>query len=494
MHSVVASMLAALITSALLTPLIRRLALKIGAVDEPAARRVHARRIPRLGGVALVGGFFLPLVALFLMDTQMARLLFQRPNLVLGMAAGGCVVAILGIVDDVRGVSARTKLGVQFAAALTAYFSGFQIEAIYLPGIGTVGLGELALPLTLLWIVGVVNALNLIDGLDGLAAGVAFFACVSNFVVSSWNGDVLICLLSATLAGALLGFLFYNFNPASIFMGDSGSMFLGFILATMSLFGAGGHKGGTAIALIVPVLALGLPIMDMSVAMVRRFIARRSIFAADRGHIHHRLLDAGLTHRRAVFILYGLCVVFTAVALAVHVGRSWQIGASLTALTMTVVGISRFVGVFSKALREQGGLQAHTSDVAKLRMAVPKALSRLEGCADVVELQTSLKAFCEEASLLSMRISTSDSEDEGWEWSAVPSRSSLRDAVTVDLAIAPRAEARSVIQFRWDAESGEVSPQATILLQLVVDSVEEVLTRTMCAREARAPLCPADAS
>src|SRR5262249_3314458 len=161
-----------------------------------------------------------------------------------------------------------------------------------------------------------------------LAAGIAFFACLTNFVVAYLGGNVLVCLVTATLAGSIVGFLFHNFNPATIFMGDSGSMFLGFVVATTSLFVAS-QKGGTAVAILVPIVALGVPIIDTLLAMVRRFLARRSIFAADRSHIHHRLLELGLSHRRAVLILYGASVVFTAGALCIYIGRSWQVGLAL---------------------------------------------------------------------------------------------------------------------------------------------------------------------
>lgn len=478
MLSVLASLLVALLASISLTPIVRRLALRVGAVDEPAARRVHARRVPRLGGVAIWGAFFIPLALLFVFDTQTGRLLFQRPTLVAGMAVGATMMTLLGIFDDIRGVSAKAKLGVQSLAAVVAFSAGFQINSVYLPGVGTVGLGILALPVTWLWITAVINAVNLIDGLDGLAVGVAFFACVANFVVAWLNDSVLICLLSATLGGALLGFLLYNFNPASIFMGDSGSMFLGFVLATMSLFGAGGQKGSTAIALVVPLLALGLPIVDMLVTMARRFLSHRSIFSADRGHIHHRLLDAGLTHRRAVLILYVLCFVFTAVSLAVHLGRSWQIGLSLIMLTVTFVGISRFTGYFSQNLlraRQIGRGRAMSADVVRFRRFVPSFLQELREAKSHPEIRAFLQDFALRVEVLSVSLQTS-AGGKMWLWEDERLTPKIRhDLVSVQFSSGAQDNSYCELEFKWDSEVGEVSPQAEILLQLVADATSEVL-------------------
>lgn len=478
MVSVLASFLAALIVAGLSTPVVRALALRLQVVDEPTARRMHTRRIPRLGGVAIVAAFFLPLGLLFAVDTVTARLLFERPELVGGMAVGGAIVVVLGAFDDVAGVAAKNKLAIQSLAAVVAYGAGFRINAIYLPGFGVVEMGVLALPATWLWITAVVNALNLIDGLDGLAAGVALFACITNFVAAYLSGNVLICLFAATLAGAVLGFLLYNFNPATIFMGDSGSMFLGFVLATMSLFGAGAYKGTTAIALIAPIAALGVPILDMLVTIVRRFLARRSIFSPDRGHIHHRLVDAGLTHRRAVLILYGLCLAFTAVALAVHLGRSWQLGLSLTLLIACVFGVTRFLGGFNRALERSGRrVVALAPDAERLRRTVPALLVSLSSSSSSDEIERALQHFQESAGLLRIRIASSNTDHE-WLHFAPDSLSdkALLEAVSTSFSVEQRSGDPIVLEFRWDCADGEVSPQCRILLQLVSDSVERALS------------------
>ena len=350
MKSVVAAFLMAMAITALLTPQVRKAALALGAIDEPAARRVHTRRVPRLGGVAIVVGFFLPLLALLALRTHAGLIFFATARITLGLTLGALLVVLAGLFDDLRGLGAKAKLAIQIAAATAAYAGGMRVEGIELPWIGAINLGWLAFPATVVWIVGIVNAMNLIDGLDGLAAGVAFFACLTNFTIASITGNLYILLITASLAGTVVGFLFYNFNPAKIFMGDSGSMFLGFVLASASLMGAGTQKSPTLIGIIVPVLALGLPITDMLMTIARRFLGRRSLFVADRGHIHHRLLDMGLTHRRSVLSLYLLSIAFTIVALVTYFGRSWEIGFALFAMTAILVGVVRFVGYFNSVM------------------------------------------------------------------------------------------------------------------------------------------------
>ena len=204
-------------------------------------------------------------------------------------------------------------------------------------------LGVLSLPFTLLWIVGVVNAINLIDGLDGLAGGVAFFGVGTNFILSLVRGDVLMCLLMAALAGAILGFLIFNFNPASIFMGDTGSMFLGFVLAAVSIKTS--TKSGTAVAMLVPVMALGLPIMDTLLAMVRRSLIGRPMFSADKEHIHHRLMSRMvLSHRSAVLVLYGLCGLFMLTALGLNFANSAQSAMLLVGMAVVIFVLMRKLG------------------------------------------------------------------------------------------------------------------------------------------------------
>jgi len=474
MLSSLAAFVLAVIVTALLTPLVRRGALTMGAVDEPGARRVHTRRIPRLGGIAIVMGFFVPGVVLFGFGTHAARIFVASSHITLGLVVGGTLVAAAGFVDDVRGLGAKRKLLLQMAAGAVAYACHMRIEAIELPGMGIYKLGWLALPVTVAWIVATINALNLIDGLDGLAAGVTFFACVTNFVIAMLTGNFYIELVSAALGGAVVGFLFYNFNPAQIFMGDSGSMFLGFVLGAASLMGAGSQKSSTLIAIIVPILALGLPIMDMLITIARRFLERRSIFAADRGHIHHRLLDMGLTHRRTVLSLYLLCVIFTVVALVTYVGRQWQVGAALAALTAVLVGVIRFAGYFGSSVVGIGRWGGEQSDA--LRRAVPAVLARMAAPEPPEQLPAILADFAAAAGLLAVRIVNPKNEKlKQWGWEAVPQDAAKLEAACASFEVAEGRDSLQ-LQFFVNTPSGVVGPQTYVLLQLVADAASTMLT------------------
>ncbi|WP_394848564.1 undecaprenyl/decaprenyl-phosphate alpha-N-acetylglucosaminyl 1-phosphate transferase [Pendulispora brunnea] len=485
MFSAIIAFFLATVVAALLTPIVRRLALAVGAVDDPTARRVHTRRVPRLGGMAIVLGFFVPLVVLYALDTQSARILFSQPRVVGGLVVGSLIMAGLGLCDDVIGVGAKMKLALQVTAAVLAYASGLRIDGVTLPFIGAISFGWIALPVTVLWFCGIVNALNLIDGLDGLAGGVAFFACLTNTVVAFMGHNVSIALLSVTLGGAIVGFLFYNFNPAKIFMGDSGSMFLGFALAASALLGgAGTQKTPTLIAIIAPLVALGLPIMDMLFAIARRFMMRRSIFAADRGHIHHRLLDLGLTHRRAVLVLYAISLAFTIIALGLHFGRSWQVGVALVVLTTLIFGVVRFVGAFSVTFASRRGMDPM---VDKLRRAVPDVISRISA-ANLDDLPKTLERFCEEHGLLAVEAKAPSGARMGsfrWETPTAAARG-LREAVSAKFALLDATSNPLELEFQFDSPDGAVGPQAEILLQLVADAVETRLQRVVRARAASA--------
>ena len=333
MRTAAFSFLLSMVCAAALTPLLRTLAFQRGWLDHGLeARKIHGRPIPRLGGVAIVLGFYAPLLGLLLYPTSMAQRFYAEPQRAAALLLGGLCIALLGLYDDVRGAGAGLKLSVQLAVGVALWCSGLRVEMLGLPGLGALPLGLLSLPVTVLWIAGVINAMNLIDGLDGLAGGVAFFALASSFVIALGRGEATMALLSAALAGSVLGFLVYNFNPASIFMGDTGSMFLGFVLAAGSVQTS--QKASTAVALLVPLVALGLPITDTLLAIGRRAASGRPIFSADREHIHHRLLALGLSQRQAVLVLYGASSVLGLGALALSFANSWQIAATLLALAV----------------------------------------------------------------------------------------------------------------------------------------------------------------
>ncbi|WKV10236.1 MraY family glycosyltransferase [Thermoanaerobacterium sp. CMT5567-10] len=289
------SFVVAFVVALMATPAAKKLAYKIGAIDIPKdKRRVHKKPVPLIGGLAIYLGTILSIL-LFLPKSQTN----------LGIIAGSTIIVVLGIFDDKYELKAKVKLLGQLLASFVVVLSGVRIDWLTNPfGDGMINIGVFAIPLSIFWIVGITNAMNLIDGLDGLAAGIASISSGSLFVVSLLNGRYATALITAAVTGAALGFLPYNFNPAKIFMGDTGAMFLGFILSAVSIQGA--VKSAAAIAIAVPILALGVPVFDTAFAIIRRIANKKPIMEADKGHLHHRLLALGLTQKQAVFVMYGV--------------------------------------------------------------------------------------------------------------------------------------------------------------------------------------------
>lgn len=305
-----------------LTPVIGRGATVLGLVDAPGGRKVHAGSVPRLGGVAVVAAATLSvtLVYAFLPGSrETGAWTVMQP-----FVTGGLLIFLVGIVDDVRGLGPVPKLVAEFAAAAAVMASGLLIERVTILGM-TWSLGWVAFPVTAAWIVGVTNAFNLIDGVDGLAPGIAALAGAACGAILVVRGHTVEAMLLAAFVGAMLGFLVYNFEPASIFLGDSGSLVAGFLLASTAI--AGWQKGATALASAVPLLIFALPIADAATTLVRRAAARptsgrsfsailRRIVEPDREHIHHRLLALGWSPRRTVLLLYGVTALLSILALA----------------------------------------------------------------------------------------------------------------------------------------------------------------------------------
>ena len=294
---------AALVTGLVVTPLVRGFAQHRGLLDQPGERKVHAVAIPRLGGVAMAIAIAAAIGGATLADPDLGATLGLRPNRAPAILAGVGLLFVVGIVDDVRGMRALVKLVFQVAAALLAWGLGLSVEQLFLPW-GIVDLGPLALPLTVAWIVGVINAVNLIDGLDGLAAGVVLTVLGAFGLLAAADGvDPTLFIVAATI-GAAVGFLAYNLHPATILMGDTGSMVLGFVVAAVAISLT--QDGVQPQAPWVPIIALGVPIIDTIWAVVRRTARGEPFFVADRGHIHHQLLRLGLSQRDAMLSLTAL--------------------------------------------------------------------------------------------------------------------------------------------------------------------------------------------
>jgi len=309
-RSIIAFLIALLVSFAA-TPLMIRLAKHMGAIDVPKdGRRVHKVPTPRLGGLAIFLGFLAGLLYLYEIDSRMV-----------GVLTGAAIIVTLGFFDDIKPLPAKFKFLVQIIAAVIVIRSGVRIDHVsnplhfMFPDNEYIIFGNWSYPLTLLWIVGVTNAINLVDGLDGLAAGTSIISAVTLFVAAQTTGQPFAAFLASILAASILGFLPYNFNPAKIFMGDTGALFLGYMLSVISVMGV--LKGAAALSILVPIFAIGLPIYDTLFAMIRRASNGKSMMEADKGHLHHKLLDAGMSQRQAVITLYSISAVlgFSAVVL-----------------------------------------------------------------------------------------------------------------------------------------------------------------------------------
>jgi UDP-GlcNAc:undecaprenyl-phosphate/decaprenyl-phosphate GlcNAc-1-phosphate transferase len=373
----------ALVAALALTPVVRSLALRVGAIDHAhAARKIHRQPTPRLGGLAIVGGFFMALAVVALADQATHTIILADRHATAALLAGALVIAGLGLQDDLHGLTAGNKLTVELAVAGLLYAAGYRIDTLALPFLEPIALGWMGLPLTLLWIAGVTNAVNLIDGLDGLAAGVAAVAAVATGLLAFVGGSPLVVILAAALAGAALGFLRHNFNPASIFMGDTGSLFLGFVLAALSL--RTHHESSTAVGLLASALVLGVPIADTTLAVGRRALRAAPLFRADRGHLHHQLLASGLGHRGAVLILYGASVLLSGAAVLLTLGDDALAAVVLATLAVACPAALWRAGVL-RAPRLEALLEVRRRNQA-LHADVRRASDRLRGAADLGEL------------------------------------------------------------------------------------------------------------
>ncbi|MEQ2527531.1 MraY family glycosyltransferase [Bacillaceae bacterium CLA-AA-H227] len=329
------TMLVCFITSILITPLVKKLAFKIGATDKPNQRKVHEKIMPRLGGLAIYISFVIGFLIWGPND------LHAMPILI-----GGTIIIITGILDDMMELSAKVKFGGQLLAALVVvFYGGIQLEFITLPFGGQLNFGFLDIPITIIWIVGITNAINLIDGLDGLAAGVSSIALITISAMAMFMGDVFVAALGAILLASTLGFLIYNFHPAKIFMGDTGAMFLGFMISVLSLLG---FKGVTVISLIIPVIILGVPISDTFFAIIRRIVHKQPISAPDKSHLHHCLLKLGFTHRQTVLIIYAIAAFFALVAVIFSQAKIWGAFFLIAVLLILIEIFAEKIGLVGK--------------------------------------------------------------------------------------------------------------------------------------------------
>jgi len=362
------AVLCAMVVSFLMCPLVKSFAYKIGAIDVPKdGRRMHKTPVPRLGGLAIFLGFIVSLLLFVPVDVPLR-----------GILLGAVIIVVLGVVDDITPLRALFKFFVQIAAALVAVYHGVVINVLSNPNVFSTDpywlLGWLSVPVTVLWIVGITNSVNLIDGLDGLANGVSTISALTMLVIALLVSEAQVALVMAALMGACIGFMPYNRNPAKMFMGDTGSTFLGYVLATISIQGL--FKYYAIISFAVPFLILGLPMFDTVFAIVRRLAHGQNPMAPDRGHIHHRLIDMGLSQKQAVAALY---VVSSILGLsAVVLTTSGEMRAMLLLLALTVVAFLTARVIFPREIAETRRAQEKQNGAQEEQSAGPDLLPEVD--------------------------------------------------------------------------------------------------------------------
>jgi UDP-GlcNAc:undecaprenyl-phosphate GlcNAc-1-phosphate transferase len=330
------------------TPLARHRAARLGALDHLSPQKLHARAVPRLGGVAIALAFYAPVLLLSLRANAYQSAIYEDPRRIGALLVGAALVLLLGVFDDLKGAWAWQKLIVQVPAAALAWYGGIRIGGTA----GAHGFVEfapaLSLVATIAFVVLVVNAINLLDGLDGLASGIALEVLLAGALCAFVRGEPVLVLVCVCLAGAVAGFLLHNFSPATIFMGDSGSMFIGYVLAVAAIWSS--QKGATLVGAVLPAVALGLPLLDTALAVFRRVGAGRSILRGDLDHVHHRLLARGWSTRRTVLALYGVGLVFSGFSvLLVFVDGVWIARALLLCAVALAVALARWLGYLGRS-------------------------------------------------------------------------------------------------------------------------------------------------
>ncbi|MDC0761630.1 MraY family glycosyltransferase [Brevibacillus sp. AG] len=345
MSTLILGFLTSLIISFIATPYVKNLAVKVGAVDAPNQRKVHTRIMPRMGGLAIYIGY---LVAFFLFVP------YTSLSEMLGIFIGSTIVMVVGMLDDKYQLSPKWKLlGQLVATAIVVIPFGLKIGVVNLPYSGSIDFSSgwlfwLAIPITMFWIVGVTNAVNLIDGLDGLSAGVSAIAAGTMGVMALLMDDYKVATYCFVLLGAILGFLYFNFHPARLFMGDTGSLFLGFNLAALSIMG---FKEALFVSFIIPIVVLGVPLWDTFFAIVRRIVNKKPISSPDKGHLHHCLLNMGLSHRSTVLMIYSISIFFGMMAILLTKTTKWTTIIVMVALLIVIHLGTEIVGLVSRRHR-----------------------------------------------------------------------------------------------------------------------------------------------
>ncbi len=465
-----------------LTWLVRNLAVRHKLYDEPeGGRKLHRRPIPRLGGVAVVLAFSLPLLALSFYSNRITHTIFQERGMLMALLTGGAILFFIGLIDDLKGMPALIKLGGQIAAAAVVWYFGIRIEVLSIPFLHKLQLEWLSVPATIFWVVLCINAINLIDGLDGLAGGVVVLAGGTLFVMSVGGDAGMSALLMSCMVGAVMGFLVFNLKPASIFLGDTGSMSLGFLLAISSIHSS--QKSYTLFSLVAAFIALGFPIFDLAMAFTRRLLAGQPVFRADQDHVHHILLRKGLSAGQSVTVLFTASAALGLLAL-VFVYSSDAIsavailGAAIAmAITVRVLGYGDIIqaGRRTSALTQlQQAADVRATTVDELRQALIAA-SSLEELWSLLESQAGQLGL----ELLELQLSPSLCEEGraqvfSWERPSI-SKNPDTNFATLEYTRMPLRQAQvrdlGVLRTAWYSENALLRPLHLSLTRNIADTV-----------------------
>ncbi|GAA0486790.1 MraY family glycosyltransferase [Salinibacillus aidingensis] len=334
----IAAVLICLAISIVLTPLVKKLAIKLNAVDQPNERKVHKKVMPRMGGLAIYASFLLGVLILSPEGVHIWPVMI-----------GATIIVTIGVLDDLFQLSAGIKFAGHLLAAFTVVFSGIQIDFITVPFGPKIEFGFWGIPISIIWIVAITNAINLIDGLDGLASGVSAIALITISGMALSMGSIFVAALGLLLLGSTLGFLFYNFHPAKIFLGDTGSYFLGYMIGILSIMGL--FKNLTFFSIIVPIIILGVPLVDTTFAIIRRMVQGKPLSAPDKSHLHHCLIRLGYSHRKAVLMIYGLSGIFSIAAIIFTRSTMWGSMMILLALAVLIELTVEITGMVSQNYR-----------------------------------------------------------------------------------------------------------------------------------------------
>jgi len=464
------------------TPVVIRVARLTGAVDRPGVRTVHERPTPRIGGVAIFLSAMVLIASVIFLNNDIGEAFRASRLQIMTLLAAATSIFIIGLVDDLRGLPARVKLVIETVAAILLCVVGVRISEIELTSHWVLSLGGWGYLLTILWMVGVTNAVNLSDGLDGLAAGISAIACGVIAIFAIHSGSVVMAVFMLALLGSLCGFLVFNFNPARIFMGDCGSLFLGFTIAAASVMCM--TKSAAIVGLALPALALGIPIFDTLFSMLRRLLERRSVFAPDRSHFHHRLLDLGFQQRHAVMVVYLATLLAAGVGLFMMVAKDVNALVLFACALLLIVLLFRVVGAvrLDETMARLRGKYADSRRQRSERDAFEYLQLRFR---QVQGVQQWWQTVCEAAdrmdfAWISLKVAHMDGRVEEEIWRAAASRPDLPRIVTMTIPLDygdSDVSRQFEVAIRMNGSIEAASRRATLFGRLLDENLAQVAVR-----------------